>query len=224
MRVAVFDLDGTITRRDTLWPYLRGWVRRHPRRHFWPRVLAVLVRYPAGRDRGLLKSRLIRIAMQDAGRAEVGAWSAAYVAGLGDGDLCPGALASIERHRAAGDRLVMLSASVDLYVPEIANRLGFDEAVCTEVAWRGDRLDGALRTANRRSTEKRRCVEALRVRHPGAQIVAYGNARSDFEHFAAADEAVLVNAGPCLRREARERGYATREWRNKSPASPVTSV
>jgi HAD superfamily phosphoserine phosphatase-like hydrolase len=224
MRVAVFDLDGTVTHRDTLWPYLRGWVRRHPRWNFWPRVLAVVAGYPVERDRGRLKSRLIQIAMRDATRADVEAWSAAYVAGLGDAEFCPGALAGIERHRAAGDRLVMLSASVDLYVPGIANRLGFDEAICTEVAWRGDRLDGALRTENRRATEKRRCVEALRTRHPGVQLVAYGNARSDFEHFAAADEAVLVNAGPRLRREARARGYATQEWRNKSPARPVTSV
>jgi HAD superfamily phosphoserine phosphatase-like hydrolase len=224
MRVAVFDLDGTITRRDTLWPFLRGWARRHPRPGFWPRVAAALARFPFDRDRGLLKSRLIRVAMRDAGRADVEAWSSVYVAGLGDAELCPGALAGIQRHRAAGDRLVLLSASVDLYVPCIASRLGFDEAICTEVAWRGERLDGALRTENRRAAEKRRCVEALRARHPGAHLVAYGNARSDFEHFAAADEAVLVNAGPFLRREARARGYATREWRNKSPASPVTSV
>jgi phosphatidylglycerophosphatase C len=224
MRVAVFDLDGTITRGDTLWPYLRGWVRRHPRAGFWPRVIAALAAFPFDRDRGLLKSRLIRIAMGDAARADVEAWSSAYVARLDTPDFCPGALAGIERHRAAGDRLVLLSASVDLYVPRIADRLGFDEAICTEVAWHGDRLDGALRTENRRATEKRRCLELLRGRHPGTHLVAYGNARSDFEHFAAADEAVLVNAGPFLRREARARGYATRNWRNKSPVSPVTSA
>jgi phosphoserine phosphatase len=34
MRIAVFDLDGTITRRDTLVPYLQGWRHRHPRPGF----------------------------------------------------------------------------------------------------------------------------------------------------------------------------------------------
>ena len=29
-RLAVFDLDGTITRHDTLVPYLMGYGRRHP--------------------------------------------------------------------------------------------------------------------------------------------------------------------------------------------------
>jgi phosphatidylglycerophosphatase C len=222
MRVAVFDLDGTLTRRDSLWPYLRGWVRRHPQPGFWPRVLAVLARYPVDRDRGRLKSRLIRIAMGGASRSAVRQWTAEYVVAL-DAGYWPGALAALARHREAGDSLVLLSASVDLYVPDIGRRLGFDETICTEVAWQGDQLDGALVTENRRAQEKRRCVEALRARHPGVRLVAYGNARSDFEHFAVADEAVLVNARPALRREAESRGFRTEEWRNMAVA-PVQSA
>jgi phosphatidylglycerophosphatase C len=221
MRIAVFDLDGTLTRRDTLWPYLRGWARRHPRAGFWPRVLAALAGYPVRRDRGALKSRLIRVAMAGASRGDVERWTADYVAALGEAELCPGALAAIERHRAAGDRLVLLSASVDLYVPAIGRRFGFDETLCTAVAWHGSVLGGALASENRRGAEKRRCLEALRARHPGARVTAYGNARSDFQHFAAADEAVLVNAGPGLRRLARENGFRTEEWRNKSTLGPV---
>jgi phosphatidylglycerophosphatase C len=224
MRVAVFDLDGTLTRRDTLWPYLRGWERRHPRPGFWPRVTAAVSRYPFAPDRGELKARLIRIAMGGAERAAVRAYSAGYVAALGEAELCPGALAAIGRHRAAGDRLVLLSASVDLYVPDIGRRFGFDETVCTGIAWQGDRLDGGLTTENRRGEEKRRCVLALRGRFPGARFAAYGNARSDFAHFAAVDEPVLVNAGPGLRREAEKRGFRTAEWRNKSPPAPVQSA
>ena len=221
MRVAVFDLDGTITRHDTLWPYLRGWARRNPRPAFWPRVAAAVAPFTFDRDRGGLKARLIRIAMGGARRTDVQAWSAAFVASLGESELCPGALAQLAQHRAAGDRLVLLSASVDLYVPDIGRRFGFDETICTAVAWSGDRLDGSLASENRRAAEKRRCVEALRGRHPGARIRAYGNARSDFDHFAVADEAVLVNAGAGLRREAASRGYSVAEWRNQSQAAPV---
>ena len=224
MRIAVFDLDGTVTRHDTFLPYLRGWRRQHPRPGFAGRALAALLRYPLDRDRGRLKSSLIRAGMSGASRESVEAWTADFVAGLGDAELCPGALAEIARHRAGGDRLVLLSASVDLYVPGIGRRLGFDETICTEVAWRNGRLDGALVTANRRAEEKCRCIEALRVRFPGARLVAYGNARSDFDHLAVVDEPVLVNAGPMLRREAEERGFRTDDWRNKSPAEPVQSA
>ncbi len=215
MQVAVFDLDGTITQGDTLWPYLRGWVRKSRPDGFWRRAAAAAARYPLDRDRGRLKASLIRAAMSGAARADVAAWTAEYVAGLGPAELCPGALEAIARHRAAGDRLVLLSASVDLYVPEIGRRLGFDETICTGVAWRDGHLDGALVTENRRGAEKRRCVEALRARHPGLQMAAYGNARSDFDHLAAVDAPVVVNAGPVLRREAERRGFSVAEWRNK---------
>ncbi len=214
MRVAVFDLDGTITRHDTFVPYLRGWRRRHPRPGCMPRVATACLRYAlTGLDRGRLKSDLIRACMSGATVDEVRRWTAEFVAALGDAELCPGALSAIARHRGAGDRLVLLSASVDLYVPDIGLRLGFDETVCTGVAWRNGRLEGALTTANRRADEKRRCIEALRSRTPGARFVAYGNSGADFRHLTAVEEPVLVNAGARLRRAARKMGIRTEEWR-----------
>lgn len=221
-RIAVFDLDGTITRHDTFVGYLRGWLRRHPdRRRWWP-VFAALLRFvAAGRDRGRLKSDLLRAFMAGAGRAEVADWSAAFVAGLGGDEFCPGALEAIARHRAAGDRLVLLSASLDLYVPRLAERLGFDETICTGVAWRDGRLDGALASPNRRGEEKRRCVAELRTRHAGATIAAYANSASDLAHLAAVDQPLLVNGSRRARRRAGRRGIPQAEWRNKTAASPV---
>ena len=76
--VAVFDLDGTLTRHDTFVPYLAGWAGRHPAR--LPGLAAVppyLIRYLLdGRDRGRLKSRLLRRFMGGALRAEVDAQEA----------------------------------------------------------------------------------------------------------------------------------------------------
>ncbi|HEY7741174.1 MAG TPA: HAD-IB family hydrolase [Steroidobacteraceae bacterium] len=212
-RLAVFDLDGTVTRRDTFVPYLRGWLRRHPeRRAWWPAVSAVLRFLCTGRDRGRLKSDLLKGYLAGAARTEVESWSAEFAAALGDAELRPGALAAIARHRAAGDRLVLLSASVDLYVPRIAQRLGFDESICTGVAWRDDRLDGALTTANRRGEEKRRCIEELRAGHPGCRIAAYANSTSDLAHLAVAEEPLLVNGNRRARRRAAARSIPAAGW------------
>jgi len=224
MRIAVFDLDGTITRRDTFPPYLRGWLRGHPRAGFRRHALASLARFVLDRDRGRLKSGLLRAGMGGATSGDVSAWTAEFVASLGPAEFCPGALEAIARHRHAGDRLVLLSASVDLYVPAIGRRLGFAETICTEVAWRDGRLDGALATLNRRATEKLRCVEALRGRYPGAVVAAYGNARSDFPHLKGVEEPLLVNAGAGLRRAAEKIGIPTAEWRNNPGAGPVKST
>ena len=213
-RVAVFDLDGTITARDTFLLFIAGWLRRHPSRafHLW-RLPGALLRFlVAGRDRGRLKSDLLRMAMGPANRAEVTAWSVAFVSGLDTPFLHDKALEAIRRHREAGDRLVLLSASVDLYVPLIGTRLGFDETVCTGVRWEGDRLDGGLTTENRRGEEKRRVVESLRDRFADARLAAYGNAASDFAHLEIVDEPLLVNARAGTRREAERRGLPCDDW------------
>lgn len=224
-RLAVFDLDGTITRQDTFLPYLRGWLKRHPERRRRLRALAAVGRYAfGGSDRGRLKQDLMRAWMAGATRAEVDAWTDRFVAGLEDAALCPGALAAIAHHRAEGDRLVLLSASVDLYVPRIARRFHFDEAVCTGVAWLGERLDGALTTPNRRADEKRRCIETLRAAFPGAEIAAYGNSASDLAHLQAVDRPLLVNGSGRARREARRFGIPTADWRNKTTPEPVQSA
>lgn len=215
-RVALFDLDGTLTWRDTLMPFLAGYLRRHPGRciRLW-RVLPAIVEYALrGRDRGRLKSRLIRAALGGARRAELDAWADAFVQGLErSGRFRPGALAALGAHRARGDHLVLLSASPDLYVPRIGRMLGFERSICTEVLWHGDRLDGALVTANRRGEEKVRCLEALRALYPGVPIVAYGNSGSDLAHLRQADSAWLVNADAGARREAARAGIGIDTWK-----------
>jgi phosphatidylglycerophosphatase C len=124
----------------------------------------------------------------------------------------PTALAMLEAHRTAGDRLVLLSASPDLYVPRIGILLGFERTVCTEVRWQGERLEGGLITANRRGAEKLRCLEEIRASYPGLPTIAYGNSYSDLDHMVQTDRALLVNAGARARDVARKLGIPTATW------------
>lgn len=213
-RLAVFDLDGTITRHDTLLPYLLGYARRHPLGlwRLW-RLPFSLARFLLGlSDRGQLKSTLVRQVMRGATELDVAAWSDEFCRKRLPALLQPAALQAIERHRRAGDRLVLLSASVDLYVPVIGRTLGFDETICTGVSWEHGRLAGRLTTENRRGEEKKRVIESLRRRLPGATITAYGNARSDFAHLQSVDEARVVNGSRATRRAAVQRGLPLGDW------------
>lgn len=212
-RVAVFDLDGTITRRDTLLPFVLHVLARRPRRvlRLWPLPWSLL-RYAVCRDRGALKESLIRAALGGLTRAEVAAHVATFLDELWARGLRPGALAAIEKHRAAGDHLVLLSASPDLYVPAIGRRLRFQDVVCTHVQWDGEVLHGFLATPNRHGPEKRRCIDELKSRHPGARFSAYGNAASDLEHLVSVDAPCLVNANAAARRRAAALGIACADW------------
>jgi phosphatidylglycerophosphatase C len=213
--VAVFDLDGTLTWRDTLLPFLLSFLRRHPWRAvgLWRLPFALFSFAARGRDRGLLKSRLIRMVMGGAARADVDACAAAFVDTLRPRHrLRPAALAVLETHRTAGDHLVLLSASPDLYVPRIGRCLGFERTLCTELEWRAGRLEGALRTANRRGAEKLRCLTWLRSQYPDLPIVAYGNSASDLDHMRLADRALLVNGNAAARAQAKQWGIPTSDW------------
>lgn len=213
--LALFDLDGTLTQHDTLFPYLAGFLRQHPRRlvHL-AQVLPALASFALGRaDRGALKSSAIRAAMAGFTRSEIEQWTREFVTMLLGRGMHADALAAVEGHRRAGDLLVLLSASPDLYVPAIGRALGFAQTLCTGIRWDGDRLEGHLTTANRRDIEKARCVEELRREHPGRRLVAYGNTASDLEHLALADHAMLVNGSASARRAAAGLNIECVTWR-----------
>src|SRR5271170_1816036 len=213
--VAVFDLDGTLTFGDTLRQFLAGFLRRHPRRclELWRLPFALLGFAAGDRDRGRLKSRVIRMIMRGESRTVIDACADSFVGTLGARRrLRPAALAVLEAHRAAGDHLVLLSASPDLYVPQIGRSLGFERTLCTEIEWHGDRLDGSLKTANRQGAEKSRCLTWLRSQYPSLPIVAYGNSASDLDHMRQADRALLVNGNDAARRLAAKWNIGVSSW------------
>jgi phosphatidylglycerophosphatase C len=214
MQLAVFDLDGTITRHDTLAQYVFGFLRRHPWRLLGlPLVLPALIRFALKlADHGELKAAFVRYTLGGCSRAQIEAWNATFVPALLRTGVFAAALDRIAGHAAGGDRLVLMSASVDLYVPAIARALGFAETICTGVRWSGDRLHGALTTPNRRGLEKVHCFEALKKAHPGLPTAAYGNAGSDLPHLRLADQGVLVNGSTAAQAEARAAGIATVSW------------
>jgi phosphatidylglycerophosphatase C len=146
-------------------------------------------------------------------RSVLDAWAQAFVASLKHKHrFRPIALAVVETHRAAGDHLVLLSASPDLYVPLIGELLGFERTLCTEIVWQGERLDGRLKTPNRRGEEKLRCLEWIREQFPGSPVIAYGNSASDLDHLRQADRALLVNGDSAARRLAAKWNIAVSYW------------
>ena len=161
----------------------------------------------------MLKSRVIRMIMGGERRSVIDAWATIFVDSLKPGQrFRPLALAVVEAHRSAGDHLVLMSASPDLYVPLIGRLLGFELTVCTEVAWQGERLDGHLKTPNRRGEEKLRCMNSLREQYKGVAIIAYGNSASDLDHMRHAERALLVNGNDAARRLAAKWNIAVSYW------------
>jgi phosphatidylglycerophosphatase C len=211
MRLVVFDLDGTITYRDTLLPYVSGYLgRSHRSRLRMLGVIPALCGFAAGAaDRGAVKSAFIRSTLRGASRAALAAWTQQFVPWVISRGSSSAALGMIKAHREAGDVLVLMSASTDLYVPEVGAALGFGQVICTGVGFDAQgRLSGELTTANRQGMEKVRCFKELQKSHPGLQSMAYGNAASDLPHLVLADVPRLVNPSARTIRKAAALGIA----------------
>jgi phosphatidylglycerophosphatase C len=194
--VAAFDLDGTLTRRDTLLPFL---LRTCGPAATWGAVAAVsplLFRAGllGGRWRDVAKEALlVRLLAGRPGEVveEAGeAFAADFVA---SGGIRPEALQRVEEHRRAGHQLVIVSASPELYVAPLGRRLGFDAAIGTRLETDAEgRLTGRLLGPNCRGAEK-----AVRLREwlgdEAGELWAYGDSAGDREMLAMAATGVRVH-------------------------------
>lgn len=179
--LALFDLDGTLVRGDTLLPFALSYAWRTGRP--W-RALALPVWLALYACRLLsartAKERLLRSCFQGEPLAAVADHAEWFWTTWVRPRLKPAVLAALEAHRAAGHRLVLVSASPDLYVPALARRLGFTDVVCTQVAARAGVCLGAIRGANCKGPAKVAMTRRrLDIDRPPPGSYAYGDSPSD---------------------------------------------
>ncbi|WP_270933901.1 HAD family hydrolase [Falsiroseomonas oryzae] len=219
MRVAVFDLDGTLTRRDLYLAFLAEALRRlGPARPLrlagLPWLTARHLLRGIGNDR--LKAAYLDAVLGGRSREAVTQLADRFAARAVEREIKPAALNAVAQHRRAGDMLLLASASLDVYVRPIAAALGFDAAVATRVAWTAEgRIAGTLDGPNLRGPAKLDAVQAalaMRAEAGAARFVAYSDHESDAALLAAAEEAVAVDPTRAMRRLAAQRGWQVVDW------------
>jgi phosphatidylglycerophosphatase C len=192
--VTAWDFDGTLSTRDNVLPFLRHAVGNATLARALsataPRIALAAVRDD---ERNAAKAALLRrvFAGYDAERFERQAhdFAAIVIARFLRSD-------AVERaawHRDQGHELVVVSASLRSYLLPIAEHLGFDAVLATELVIDDGRLTGELRGANVRGAEKaRRLDEWLAETGSGAYVWAYGDSNGDRELLERADQSIRV--------------------------------
>lgn len=213
--VAIFDLDGTITRRDTYTAFLLRSLGHRPSRLVPALVLplAVTAHLAGLRDNAWLKVRFLATILGGVERSELQDLTGPFVADLLQHGLRDRARAAIDTHRSAGDFVVLATASFDFYATEIGQTLGFDAVVCTRSEWSGDRLVPVLATGNCHGLTKADRVKELLVRLPArGRLTVYTDSHADLPILSMADDPVTVNPTRRLAAVAAERGYRVEDW------------
>lgn len=182
--VAAFDFDGTLTRRDTLLPFLHRLLGG-------PRLLWTLLRcspWLAGYLLHLVsnhRAKAILLHASLAGRSvlDVQRCARAFVDEHLPTQWRPWAMRQLLQHRQAGHACVLVSASTSPYMHIVGSSLGVNAVLCTEMEVVDGRYTGRMATANCHGEEKvRRLKEWLSstfVPDAVPQVHAYGDTRGD---------------------------------------------
>lgn len=187
--LAAFDFDGTISRRDTFLPFLQRLCGAQ-------RVFRALAA-SAGRsrfDRNAWKDGVLVHLLEGRPLEEVQEAGAEYARFLhGDGRLRPDALARIADHRRRGHAVVVVSASPEVYLAPLGERIGADAVLATRLEVADDgRLTGRMLGLNCRGHEKVARLDAWLDGRPTGPVWAYGDSSGDRELLARADVGVRV--------------------------------
>jgi len=211
--VAVFDLDGTLTRHDTYMPYLIGFLIRNPWRIFRLMNLSwSIALYAFGKvNNSDLKQQFLISFLGGVEREQISTWTNIFLDKLLQSGIRKEALIALKKHRKNGDHLVLLSASLDIYVKELGCRLGFDETICTNVEWSNGKLTGRLSSKNCHGREK---ISRLlsRYRFETTNFIAYADDISDVPLLSMVDKGVLVNRSRKARDLSNKAGIELKKW------------
>jgi phosphatidylglycerophosphatase C len=189
--VAAFDFDGTLARRDTLMPFLRR------ARGTLLLVQAVVRAAPRARDRDAFKVATIGHLFRGMPADELDALGRGYTTTI-EPLLRPEMLERVKWHKASGHAVVIVSASLGVYLRPLAERLELDAALAVELVAGADGvLTGAVvGELNTRGPQKVARLRAWAESRYGAatpvELWAYGDSSGDDELLAVADHPTWV--------------------------------
>jgi phosphatidylglycerophosphatase C len=194
--VAAFDVDGTVTDRDCVIPFMR---RVAGARRVGARLAARpdrLLRAIARRDRDDLKALAAAAAFRGLRYEDLSDEGASFARTVHDGWLRHDTVQKLRAHAAAGDHVILVSASFEVYLRPLGDLLGVDDVLATQLELADGVVTGALDGPNCRGAEKVSRLHAwLDSRFGGrdrVRVIAYGDSAGDRELLADADEAHWV--------------------------------
>jgi HAD superfamily hydrolase (TIGR01490 family) len=187
--VAAFDFDGTLTRHDTLFPFLLHVAGPLKFSLKLVTLLPTLTLYALG----LLRNDIAKVIVLRRFLANMEMATLQQLAMEFAENKLPAlqrtvALQHLAWHKQQGHRCVVISASLELYLHPWANKVGFDDVLGSLLEPINNGLtSGKLLGENCFGPEKMRRLEALLGPREGYTLYAYGDSKGDKELLSAAD-------------------------------------
>lgn len=209
MRIAIYDLDKTLTRKATFTPFLFFAARRMApwRTLLLPVWILQMMAYKAGlMDRTTLKRRGMKLMLgraSVAGLQEIGR-QFAELRVANDG-LMPGALRLLEDDRQSGAVIAVATAAFGFYASSFAAALGIEHVIATQ--WDGADIPGGNCYGE---TKKRRLLswlEMMDIDLASTEIRFVSDSFADAPLLDMVQEPIFVTSNPAKAQRAVARGW-----------------
>ncbi|MDN5513229.1 HAD-IB family phosphatase [Acinetobacter sp.] len=189
--LALFDFDGTLCTKDSFTGFIfYALSKRHIVKQgikILPWIQAYYLNaYPAH----AMRSKLFRAMFSNANAPELQQSAQEYAASLMN-QLNHPLLKQLKQHQALGDDVVLVSASVDVYLKHVCTLLNID-LICTQTEQVNEVYTGQYTTPDCSSEQKRQRILEKYHLDDYAVIYAYGNSREDDEMLAIANHTFMV--------------------------------
>ena len=187
--IAVFDFDGTITRKDTLLEFIKF---SKGKRQFYfgflffsPLLVAMKLKfYPNWKA----KQKLFSYFYKGVSIKQFHEWGNRFSAEI-DKIVRPEAMEVIKSHKGNNDKIVIISASIENWIKPWAEKAGVEMVLATKIETdKNGSLTGKFLTKNCYGKEKvNRLLETFSDRK-NYKFIAYGDSRGDKELIDFADK------------------------------------
>jgi HAD superfamily hydrolase (TIGR01490 family) len=214
--VVIFDLDSTITKKDTYVAFLISLLRMHPIRLFRCGFLPIaIVFHKIGlKDNSWLKETFLKAIAGGINRTQLDDCADDFLKTLLNQGIHSKALEKIQQHRQANHKLVLASASFDFYVEKLGRQLGFDTIICTQSTWdKQSKLTGQIDGYNCYGVNKlNRLMDFFEQDRAALFLIGYSDHHSDKPFLNWVDLAVAVNPTDKLQQIALQNNFAVENW------------
>lgn len=209
MRIAIYDLDNTLTRRATFTPFLVFAAQRVApwRLALLPIWIAMMIGYRIGLyDRTALKTRGMRVMLGKDSVERLGEIGREFAARRAAGSgFTPAILTLLEEDRASGAQLVVATAAFEFYAREFAALLSIPTVIGTR--WDGQQIPGGNCYGATKLSRVEEWAGSQGIDLAQAQVRFVSDSFADAPLLDLADEPVFVTASEAKAARAWDRGW-----------------
>jgi len=177
--LALFDFDGTITRKDSLLEFMKYAVGK------WKFYLTMGIFSPLifyyifiKKDGSVAKRKVLSFLFKGKSREELDRLGKSFSEEIVPSILITSAMEEIELHKKQNDRVIVISASLENWLKPWADSMNL-EVICTQLEFVKGKFSGRFATPNCNGQEKVNRIKAYLNPEDYNPIFAYGNSSGD---------------------------------------------